>query len=257
MKHAAYMICTAPRSGSTLLCGMLAATGIAGDPDSLFYESAVGDWAARMGVAPVAATERETLDAVMQAAITMGRGATPVFGLRQQRPSFAFLCQKLAVLHPGAVTDRERIERSFGPVRFIHLTRADKLAQAVSMLKARGSGLWHVAPDGSELERTAAHFAAGYDADRIRDYIDRLTEYDRGWNDWFDREGVDPLRLTYDGLSAEPLATLRRVLDWLGLDAQAADGVKPGVRKMADATSKAWIERFRADGSRVALIPDA
>lgn len=28
----AYVICTAPRSGSTLLCRMLGATGIAGQP---------------------------------------------------------------------------------------------------------------------------------------------------------------------------------------------------------------------------------
>lgn len=254
MKPAAYMICTAPRSGSTLLCGMLAATGIAGNPESLFYESALEGWMARMDVAGGTMTERERLAALMQAAIRMGRGATPVFGLRQQRPSFAFLCRQLALLHPEAETDRERIERTFGPVCFIHLTRTDKLAQAVSLLKAQQSGLWHVAPDGSEWERTAAHREPRYDARQISDCIDTLADYDRGWNDWFRREGIEPLRLSYDALSADPLAVLRQVLDGLGLDPQAADGVNPGVRKMADSTSRDWIERFRADKDRAPVF---
>jgi len=246
----AYMICTAPRSGSTLLCRMLAATGIAGDPESLFYESSVGDWAVRMGVDPGMSPERACLAAVMQAAILQGRGGTPVFGLRQQWPSFGLLCRQLALLHPGATSDRARLEHSFGPLRFIHLTRADKLAQAVSLLKAQQTGLWHRAADGSEWERTAAHRDPGYDAQGIAGWIDRLTAYERGWNDWFAREGVAPLRLSYEALSADPRAGLRQVLAGLGLDPRAADAVSPEVRKMADATSEAWIARFTAEHGR-------
>lgn len=39
-----YMICTVPRSGSTLLCGLLAATSHAGHPDSHFHSSSLDDW---------------------------------------------------------------------------------------------------------------------------------------------------------------------------------------------------------------------
>ena len=38
--------------------------------------------------------------------------------------------------------------------RYLHLSREDKLAQAVSDLKAEQSGLWHVFTDGSERETT-------------------------------------------------------------------------------------------------------
>ncbi|WP_111431716.1 Stf0 family sulfotransferase [Rhodobacteraceae bacterium DSL-40] len=37
-------ICTVPRSGSTLLCGLLAATDGAGNPDSHFHEPSLKGW---------------------------------------------------------------------------------------------------------------------------------------------------------------------------------------------------------------------
>ncbi len=243
----AYMICTAPRSGSTLLCRMLAATGIAGDPESLFFRPSVQEWAAYMGVDTDTLTERALLRAIMQAALAMGRGDTPVFALRQQRPSFAYLCQKLAVLHPGAATDRDRIEQTFGPMRYVHLSRGDKLGQAVSYLKAQQTGLWHLAADGSELERTAPPRPPEYDAAQIGDGIATLTAYDQGWRDWFQTQDITPIRVTYEELSKAPVQTLRRVLEDLELDPSAADRVNPGTRKMADATSRAWIERYRTD----------
>ena len=237
MKSGSYIICTAPRSGSTLLCRLLAATGVAGDPESLFYRPSLDDWMNRMDVDPGALTGRDLLEVVFQAAIQKGRGETPVFGLRQQRPSFEFLCQQLANLHPSATTDLDRIERTFGPTHFIHMQRQDKVEQAVSLLRAQQSGLWHVAADGSEWERTAPPHAPSYNAEVISEYVRVLDDYDRSWNEWFDREGIEPIRVSYDELSEAPNSTLRRVLDCLGLDPRAANGIEPEIRKMADSTA--------------------
>lgn len=43
-KFHSYVICTSPRSGSTLLCNMLAATGVAGKPKSYFHQGPITDW---------------------------------------------------------------------------------------------------------------------------------------------------------------------------------------------------------------------
>ena len=142
-----------------------------------------------------------------------------------------------------------RFARVFGPTLFIHLSRIDKVGQAVSYLRAEQTGLWHVAPDVTELERVAPHREPVYDAARLRVIVEMLVDYDRVWNDWFAREGIAPLRLSYDDLAADPGGTLARVLAALGLDPAAADGVTPGVRKLADATSCDWVERFRAGGA--------
>ncbi len=243
-----YVICTSPRSGSTLLCTLLAATGVAGKPASYFYGDSVADWLEDLGIVPEAgSSERDMLEAAFSEAMRQGRKGTRLFGLRQQQRGLGLLCEKLAVGEPEDLADSERFRRRFGPTLFIHLSRADKVAQAVSLLKAEQSGLWHMAPDGTEVERLAPHREPIYDFGKLRACVDMVTAYDRNWEAWFRQEAIDPLRISYDALSADPVATLRSVLGHLGLDRSAADGIEPGVRKLADGTSADWVARYRRD----------
>lgn len=248
MTHAAYVICTAPRSGSTLLCDLLTATGVAGKPASYFYDQSVAEWVADNAVTVAAnAPEHDVLAAVLSKVIEQGRNGTRVFGLRQQAPGLAFLCEKLGVLYPDQTSDAGRFHQAFGPTLFIYLSRPDKLAQAISFLKAQQTGLWHVAPDGTEIERLAPHADPTYDRAQLEQTVQMMGGYDRAWTDWFQREGIQPLRLSYDDLAADPVSILRHVLDRLGLDPAVAEGVTPGLKKLADGTSDAWMARFRQE----------
>lgn len=244
--YRSYILCTSPRSGSTLLCKLLSATGVAGHPGSHFHEPSQEAWLAYFGL-PVVAGEAEpvTLRRVFAAAIHKGRGGTDVYGLRLQRHSFDFFMEKLAVLHAGLATDLERLNEAFGETLFIHLIRQDKVEQAVSYVKAEQSGLWHRAPDGTELERLSEPREPQYDFEAIKAEYDRFTGFDRDWLSWFEHQRIQPLRITYEDLSTDPLRELARILTRLGLDAQKAEGVMPGVAKLADAVSAEWTARFR------------
>lgn len=247
-RYDSYVICTSPRSGSTLLCRLLAATGVAGRPESYFHRTSIADWLSDLELEPdLARPERDILEDVFRAAIDKGRDGTDMFGLRLQRHSFDFFVDKLAALYPGLPNDSSRLHAAFGRTALIHLTRQDKVEQAVSYVKAQQTGLWHRAPDGTELERLSPPQAPAYDAERIRAGAEEMAAYDRAWDAWFAVEGAAPLRLTYDQLSASPVLTLRRVLEYLGLDPAAARGVRPAVAKLADATSAAWVARFRSE----------
>jgi len=46
-----YVLCGTPRTGSTLLCGLLRSTGVLGRPESYFREPDEVAWAARFGLA--------------------------------------------------------------------------------------------------------------------------------------------------------------------------------------------------------------
>ena len=243
-----YVICTTPRSGSTLLCKLLADTGVAGNPDSYFHRPSITAWLDHFDLTPDdTVPERDVLRSVFRAAIAKGSLDTGVFGLRMQRESFGFFARKLAVLHPGLSSDIERFHAAFGRTLFIHLSRRDKVQQAISNVKAQQTGLWHAAPDGTELQRLSPAREPVYDAAAIRAKVEEVTALDRDWERWFASEAVAPLRLDYEGLAADPLQTLRHVLDALGLDRKAASGVKPGVAKLADETSKVWEARFRSE----------
>lgn len=246
-----YLLCTTPRSGSTLLCGLLKAAG-AGAPNSFYHRSEfVAEWTADWGIQGPDAIGRDAFDrAYLAAAIRAGQGGTPLFGMRQMRDWLGTLTAALDRLHPGLASDRARLERAFGRLLFVHLTRGDKLGQAISLVRAEQSGLWHRAPDGSELERLAPPQEPAYDFARLAGAKAHLEAEEADWQSWFAAEGIAPLRLTYEALATDPAAELARVLEALGLPAPRPQEVTPGVAKLADALSREWARRFREDAAR-------
>ncbi len=199
----------------------------------------------------ISATRQEILREVLSAAQQRGTGDTSIFGLRLMRKSFDFLMQQLDLLYPNLASDKERLNAAFGRTLYIHLTRIDKLAQAISLVKADQTGLWHMAPDGTELERMAPPQALTYDAAQIKLQLQELTAYDEAWENWFIAEKITPLRVTYEALAADPAGGLAQILELLGLDNNAAVGIKPGVAKLADEISREWAERFRAGADSI------
>ena len=246
----AYVVCTTPRSGSTLLCSLLAATGRAGRPGSHFHGPSVDGWARSFGLAvDPAASRRDVLARIVAAAIERGRGGTDLFGLRLQHHGLDFLLRQLAILHPDVAGDAARMRTAFGRTLFVHLTRADRIGQAVSHVRADQTGLLHRAADGTELERLGPPASLRYDPEAIRARIREALAGNRRWTDWFAAEGILPVSVTYESLSARPAEVVADLLERLGLDRAVADGARPGVTKLADETSRRWVERFRMEDS--------
>ncbi|WP_181165542.1 Stf0 family sulfotransferase [Mesorhizobium sp. B2-4-12] len=249
----AYIICGTPRTGSTLLCKLLASTRTAGDPHSFYRRQDMSEWVEDWKL-PGRDTmgELEFNVAYLNAAIIAGKGragkgGTDVFGLRLMRENLDELSAILDQIFPGLASDRARFEKAFGRVLYVHLSRANKLAQAVSLVKARQTGLWHVAPDGTEIERVGLPGQPQYDFQRIKAELTELEAYDRAWNRWFAEQGITPLRVGYERLSADPAAALLGICEALGVRAPNAEDVRPGVAKLADETSLDWMRRYHLD----------
>lgn len=238
-----YVICATPRSGSTLLCDILEATGVAGRPASYFRAESIDQWSRRLGV-PISEGmefDRAYLDAVVRE----GRGATGTFGLRLMFDSLDGLSGRLDRLFPGLAFDRARLEAAFGPTQFIHLSRTDKVLQAISRLKAMQSGLWHLASDGTDRQRTGPSEEVRYDRGAIGRFVEELTIQDEAWTRWFAANQVEPLRLVYEELSRDPQVALATILSTLGLDPTIATKIEPKTRKLSDLENQRWAARFR------------
>ena len=246
MTPQAFVIATVPRSGSTLLCHLLTATGVAGRPASHFHRPSLAAWMEDLDVNGPFAEDRDAIHAAVVAARGRGMDDTGLFGLRMQRASAAFWLDCLRRLHPDPLTDRQRVEAAFGPTLWVHLSRSDRTAQAVSRLRAEQTGLWHRHADGRELERLAPPASPHYDRAAIARHRNQLVGWDAEWNAWFDAQGIVPLRLHYEMLAANPRGGAARVLRALDRDPRALDGVAIPTARLADGESRVWIKRFDA-----------
>ena len=160
------------------------------------------------------------------------------------------LSKSLGVLYPGLSSDSDRFRAAFGPLCFLHLSREDKVAQAVSRIKAEQTGLWHGNADGTERERLKPEQAPVYDARALSKQVAEYENHDAAWLDWFARQNIQPLRITYEALSSSPRATVATVLSALGLDTAVAGTVEPRTARLSDNENREWAAQFRTTLSR-------
>ena len=129
-----YLICATPRSGSTLLCGLLESSGVAGHPASYFNRDGLNGYADDWGIARP--RDGQIDEAFVRAALTAGKTSNGVFGGRIMAETLPELISGLAAAASRpAVTDVDLLSAQLGRLRFVHLRRRDVVAQAVSWAK--------------------------------------------------------------------------------------------------------------------------
>ena len=246
-KHTqSYIICATPRSGTTLLCDLLADTGVAGRPDSFFRYQSIRWWAQYLYVSVAEWTGECAFDQSYLTAVHQeGAGGTQVFGMRLMWEQVDNLSNRLGVFYPGLSSDSDRFRAAFGPTCFVHLSREDKVAQAISRIKAEQTGLWHVDADGTERERVKPGQAPVYDARALSEQVAEYERHDAAWVHWFIQQEIQPVNITYEALSNNPQATLATVLSALGLDPTVAGTVESRTTKLANSENRKWATRFR------------
>jgi trehalose 2-sulfotransferase len=246
-----YFVCATPRSGSTVLCRSLSATGVAGRPEEYFErlrhsglprepreyfetiaDPGVLDLLPETRTGDPGATE---LDLVLPEYLARGTTPNGVFGAKLMWSYFDDLLARVGTTPEGPAV--EALEARFGPLAWIHVTRADKVAQAVSLWRAVQTRAWSAA-DPPEAEPV-------YDARGIAHLRDRLIEEDAAWRDWFAAKGVRALVVEYERFAADHAATLRGVLAHLGLEVERIPD--PPMDRQGDARSDRWVARFNEE----------
>lgn len=235
-----YLICGTPRTGSTLLCGLLAATRIAGKPQSYFRLPDEPAYAENWGVAPGLDGPLDYQEYV-RAAMRAGRTANGVFAARVMWGTLEEVIGKLrTAYHDPISSDVEILQRELGPTRFVHLQRRDVLAQAVSWAKAEQTGHWH---DGDSV---APQATIRFDVKQIDRLVVMINEHNAAWRDWFHASATRPLVVHYEDLVADVVRVLDGILQFLRLELPPGHVVEPCTRKQGDQMNRDWLERYRA-----------
>jgi LPS sulfotransferase NodH len=258
-----YIVCATPRSGSTLLCATLAATGVAGRPEEFFEARHPSGFPRRPGefFEGAAAVDRTRVpDAApplhdyadvraaggflghLDAVRRRGTTANGVFGAKLMwmhvgdllayareagTPPATGLGTLLDVLVPGA--------------RFVWVRREDGVAQAVSLWKAMQTQAWRDGDGG------VPDAEPGYDFAALDHLVGRLAGEDDAWRSWFAASGTAPLTLTYEAIGADPYGAACAVAELVGVTLPTAGEPGPALRRQADERSAEWARRYRLE----------
>jgi trehalose 2-sulfotransferase len=259
-----YLVCATPRSGSTLLCRLLDATGVAGHPQEYFealrhsgeprrpHEYFDRDRHANI-IERLAFREMPgeagthdphphwtpgTYDRYLEWALEQGTTPNGVFGAKLMwgyLGDFASLLRGIDGLDGLPVP--ALLSRVFPGLCYIQITRQDKVRQAVSLWRAVQTQAWR---GDARAQTPTPRFSF-----RAINYLVRLlTAHDASWDAYFLGLGAHPLKVTYEELAEAPEPVVRRVLDHLGVAAPGDLAVQaPSLTVQADSLSETWVRR--------------
>jgi LPS sulfotransferase NodH len=229
-----YIIASLPRSGSQFLSGELWKTGALGAPCEYLFPA--------YDMRPMMNRLRATSPADYIAKLVACRSSpNGVFGMNVHIQHFKpFLRGYPALLDV------------LQPLTFIHTTRRNKVAQAVSMAKAYQTSTW------TSLQAKAVTSPTTYNRELIERCIEDLAHQEREWEQWFVEHDVRPFRLAYEDLAADRAGTIRTIMAALDVKDDERKAVEiPPVEKQSDGTNAEWIARFEAETKAGDGLPPA
>ena len=211
MGERGYFICFTPRSGSSWLMEMLANTGVLGRPGELLALEH-----------PFARTTDATgLDEYV-AAIRGTTTANGVFGLKANWAQAAVFARQ-GLFHSDDIV-------------YVYLTREDLVMQAISLYRAAATGAWSSGDDQG---------APPFDEPAISEWMRWLQAMMEEWEQAFQIYGIEPLRLTYEQLEADPVSAVRTIAGALGVDLPAKLDLLFWVERQRSSQTQEWADRVR------------
>lgn len=234
-----YTIWFSQRTGSTLLCKALEATGVSGKP---------GEWLLNI----LKTDYSSNLNNPAQLQSNLWKiGSTPngIFGLKHSfyEPHFSQLLQTFRTFPncPREEKNRVRIwEYAFPNQRHVFMTRRNKVRLAVSWWKAIQTHEWHRLSGAAprSVDRSDA-----YSFDAIRHLYCECSMREAGIQEFFSEGNIVPLTIVYEDFIQEYEKTVRNMLEFLELDTRNIDIVPPSLAQTADHVSDEWALRFREE----------
>jgi trehalose 2-sulfotransferase len=228
-----YLICATPRSGSTLLCEALRNTGLAGNPDEYLGPMHVSRWDDKWKT-------KSKFDH-LEKAIEQGTGKNGVFGIKVMRVYWQNVIEFLReATNLTEYQENELLTQCFPNLRYIWITRRDKVRQAISWMKFLQGTAWYW-----EDEKPQEVNNLEFKPDVIREFILQTASHETAWQEYFRKNGIEPYIVVYEDFVAAYETTTKEIIEYLGIPHHEEPLFrKRYLKKQADALTETWVQRY-------------
>jgi trehalose 2-sulfotransferase len=241
-----YIICSTPRSGSTLLSDGLARLGNAGTPIEYLNNAAV-TWSLLRRWSCELFTE-----AYLRELARRRSDAGGVFGLKVHWDQIARFYAK--VLGPGVslVQYNEHLTTVFPGVKYLFVTRIDKARQAVSYWIASRTGRFF----SLDAKNADDRIYLDYDFEEIHATHLLLLTSEARWLEFFASNHLEPLLLPYESFHRAYDREIRSVLRYIGCAMPDGELPRPKIEQQTNGLKEEIVQRYMADLEARAMTPE-
>jgi trehalose 2-sulfotransferase len=250
-----YLVCATPRSGSTLLCETLKATG-AGRPEE-YFEAAPATGIPRAPEDYLAGLDDADAHRLVHGARPRVPGYSDLRGLERYEEHLARVREwgttpngvfgaKVMWAHlvdlaslTGHATPAEAAGVLFGAPCCLWVRRDDLVRQAVSLWRAMQTQSWR--SEATEREPRYSYAA-------LRHLVGALAADDAAWERFFATSGLPVLEIAYADMVRNLQGTLERALEHIGVPHAGGDlDGTPPLRRQSDGLSDAWVAAYERE----------
>lgn len=228
-----YLVCATARSGSNLLTDGLHSTRLAGRPKQFFLEKTESAYSSKHGL-----DSQHDFRGFVTGIVSANATSNEVFGFKVMAWYWAPFLERLRTAFDHESRDLALLRNAFPRIQFIHVSRTNKLRQAISKAKALQSGLWKIQPGATAVAEPE------FDPDLIRRCLAECEADDTIWHEFFQHNQIQPFQVTYEDLCADYDKTIRATLKFLGIRFPKNQQIEPITIRQADAISAEWEKRF-------------
>ena len=125
--------------------------------------------------------------------------------------------------------------------QFLFIERSGKLDQAISLALALETSAW-----AHDNEATRARSEADFSRAKIDEHMRDIIDKNRRFNEFFDMNGIAPLRINYEAFVARPDFYTKWIGKHLGIDDLRNVPANVTLKKQTDETTAAWRQRYLA-----------
>jgi LPS sulfotransferase NodH len=213
-----YIICSVPRSGSTLLCRGLWDSGIAGAQKEYFNNKHMSDFYSRWN--PKNNYEYVKL---LKRHRTSPNG---IFGFKAHFNQFSRIDKELNIV------------LIFPDLKYIFVSRKEHIKQAISLSKAMQTNQWS---SEDKVERIPV-----YDYQNIKKHQHAICRQEEEWRGFFIRSKLRPLHIIYEEFVANYEKTMLAVFSYLNCKVSNDFMIPaPKLKKISDSTNRICLKDLK------------
>jgi len=230
-----YALLCSHRSGSTLLSNLLSQTEVAGKPGEFFSH-----WNGRS----YKNFDFTDYPAYINRVLQESRTSNGVFGVKVMTAMDGFqgVLQKLEAFPTyEKLSDTEKIRTFFPNIKFVYLTRRNKVHQAISWWKAAQNDHYHTTETASMPDTPLE-----YNFDAITHLLKEVSMEECAHQEFLAMMDAVPLTVVYEDFIQDMEGTVQRIIDFLGIK-EDYTYLEPKIFKMADDLTEEWAQRYRKE----------